>query len=110
MITKNDGRIDWNSSAVAIERLVRGLNPWPSAFTSLNGKGLKIWKSQVVTENAGQEKAPGCVLAAGAEGLDVQTGDGVLRITELQLEGKKRMAAGDFLRGHGIPAGTVLGA
>jgi methionyl-tRNA formyltransferase len=107
MITKADGRIDWTKDAVQIERQIRGLNPWPSAYSSLNGKGLKIWRAEVVDGDG--SPAAGTVVSSGTDGLDVQTGSGILRIKELQLEGRKRMAAGDFLRGRDIPAGTVLG-
>ncbi|MCC6095418.1 MAG: methionyl-tRNA formyltransferase [Eubacterium sp.] len=109
MIRKEDGKIDWSLPAARIECLVRGMNPWPSAFTSLNGKGLKIWKSHLDhTVPANPAAVPGTVLSIDG-GLLVQTGDGVLCITELQLEGKKRMQASDFLRGHAVETGTVLG-
>lgn len=107
MIRKEDGRIDWNMEAEAIERRVRGLNPWPSAYTSLNGKTLKIWRAEVLPRDS--EKAPGTVAEAGKNGLDVQTGKGMLRILEVQLEGKKRMDTDAFLRGCRVEAGAVMG-
>lgn len=107
MISKADGRIDWSLPARKLECFIRGMNPWPAAYTSLQGKGLKIWKSQVETGESGEK--PGTVLAADESGLLVQTGENALRITELQLEGKKRMKASDFLRGHSVKTGTVLG-
>lgn len=117
MITKADGLIDWTQDAAVIERYVRGLNPWPSAYTRLDGKILKIWKADVVSDSSffgegvrGKEK-PGTIpdSSAGAQkGLPVLAGKGVLLIRELQLEGKKRMSAEEFLRGRRIPAGTVL--
>ncbi|MDO4622088.1 MAG: methionyl-tRNA formyltransferase [Eubacteriales bacterium] len=108
MITKADGRIDWSKDAAAIERLVRGLNPWPSAFTALNGKSLKIWNSCVVdTEMC--SGTPGEVLQASGEEIRIATGKGVLAVTELQLEGKKRMKVSDFLRGRSVETGTILG-
>lgn len=106
MISKHDGKIDWNKSAVELERLVRGMNPWPSAFTGLNGKMLKIWKAAVVEEESGLE--PGCVVKTSKEGIFVQTGTGMLCIKELQLEGKKRMEADAFLRGYQIEEKTAL--
>ena len=102
MIRKEDGRIDWNLEAEAIERRIRGLNPWPSAYTELTGKILKIWRAEVLPKESGQ--APGTVTEAGKGGFCVQTGKGVLRLLEVQLEGKKRMDAQAFLRGfHAVP-------
>ena len=106
MISKELGNIDWNKSAVEIERLIRGLNPWPSAFTKLEGKTFKIWKAKVVSSNTG--KQPGCITSAGKEGLEVQTGEGVLSLLEVQLEGKKRMDVDAFLRGYKVEAGTCF--
>lgn len=107
MITKQMGRMDFTKSAAELERLVRGLNPWPSAYTSLNGKTLKVWKSFVSNEKT--DAAPGTVLKAGADGISVACADSVLVLTEIQLEGKKRMETEAFLRGHKIEAGIVLG-
>ena len=107
MISKEFGVIDWNKPAVEIERLIRGLNPWPSAYTKLDGKTFKIWKASVKAENSGKE--PGQVCNMSKEALDVQTGEGVLSLMEVQLEGKKRMDAGSFLRGYQVEVGTLLG-
>lgn len=121
MIVKEDGLIDWRKSAAEIERQVRGLDPWPGAYTRLDGKMFKILRSHVPAEGetnvSGYDKINqngnvpgiGSVLAAGKEGIDVCTGDGILRVTEVQLEGKKRMAAADFLRGHALEQGLLLG-
>ena len=104
MLTKEMGAIDWDKDAVSIERLIRGLSPWPSAYTHVHGKTLKIWRAEVV---AGDEtKAPGTVLTGGKGELLVQTGKDALKITELQLEGKKRMDTAAFLRGYTIEEGT----
>ena len=107
MIKKSDGLVDWRKSALQIERLVRGLNPWPSAFTYLGKKSLKLWSVKVDTAESGKE--PGTVFDIDKKGFKVQTGEGSLQILELQLEGKKRMAAADFLRGKAIEENTVLG-
>lgn len=107
MMTKELGKIDWSKDAAAIERLIRGLNPWPSAYTKLGDKTLKIWSAKV-HEGCGQ--TPGMVVESGKAGLFVQTGDGILEIRELQLEGKKRMSADAFLRGYAVPQGIVLGS
>jgi methionyl-tRNA formyltransferase len=106
MLTKDMGKIDWNKDACSIERLIRGLNPWPSAYTKLNGKTLKIWSAQVLKEQGGQE--PGTVLKARKDEFHIQTGDGVLAVRELQLEGKKRMDTAAFLRGYEIEEGKNL--
>lgn len=115
MLTKTMGDIDWSTSAVSIERLIRGLNPWPSAYTHWNGKTIKLWAASAVsgTEEeslmAGREDlADGTVLSSGKKGLFVKTGQGVLSIQELQLEGKKRMDVDAFLRGYAIPEGDVF--
>lgn len=115
MLTKTMGDIDWSASAVSIERLIRGLNPWPSAYTHWNGKTIKLWAASAVsgTEEeslmAGREDlADGTVLSSGKKGLLVKTGQGVLSIRELQLEGKKRMDVDAFLRGYAIPEGDVF--
>lgn len=115
MIKKELGAMDFGKSAVELERLVRGLNPWPSAYTRCGGKTLKIWKAAVApADNAVSEKnassvCPGTVVAVGKDRLAVQTGDGVLLLLEVQLEGKKRMPVGDFLRGYPLEEGTLLG-
>lgn len=106
MIRKTDGRIDWRMEAENIERLIRGLNPWPSAYTVLNQKTLKIWKASVLDVETGKE--PGMVTDAGKNGILVQTGKGVLRLEEIQLEGKKRMSCDAFLRGFELSIDTKL--
>ena len=115
-IPKSLGNIDWTSDAVSIERLVRGLNPWPSAYTRWNGKLLKIWESEVLpdcaTDGQGREKAfagqCGEVLEAEEDSLKIQTGSGILKINALQLEGKKRMDTAAFLRGYPVEPGCVM--
>ena len=106
-ISKSMGDIDWTMDAVSIERLVRGLNPWPSAFTRWNGKMLKIWEAKVLPDL--ETKAPcGSVISASDEGLKIQTGNGVLCVTSLQLEGKKRMDTAAFLRGYQVESGFIM--
>ena len=107
MISKKMGKINWKASAVEIERLIRGLNPWPSAYTFLDGKTLKIWRAAVL--HGGDAAEAGCVIQADDKALHVQTGEGILSLEEVQLEGKKRMKIADFLRGHAIVQGTRLG-
>lgn len=98
-ITKELGHIDFHKSAIEIERLIRGLNPWPSAFTRLDGKVLKIWDADVVSEEV--KESPGTLLKKNRT-LLVATGEGYLDIKELQLEGKKRMDSVSFLNGYQI--------
>lgn len=94
--------IDWTKPAKAIHDQVRGLTPWPATSTDiLNGETVKVFAVQETGEST--QKAPGTVLSAGKEGIDVSCGDGkVIRITELQAPGSRRMAAADYLRGHPI--------
>lgn len=107
MLLKSMGNIDWSKSAVAIERLVRGLNSWPSAYTSYHGKTMKIWASDVSDKTA--DGTPGMVIAVEKDAIYVKTGDGSLKITEVQLEGKKRMPVKDFLLGYQVKTGEMLG-
>ncbi len=106
ILDKSLGHIDFSQPAVKIERLIRGLNPWPSAYTSLEGKMLKIWDADV--EPAQENGVPGEIIAVRKDAILVQTGDGILAVKELQLEGKKRMTAESFLRGYEVKANIVL--
>lgn len=107
MIDKSMGDIDWKKSAVEIENLIRGLNPWPSAYTRLNGKTLKIWKA--LPEPGGEPQKAGCVYLVNKKELKIHTGDGVLSLLEVQLEGKKRMDIPSFLRGYEVLPSAKLG-
>ena len=107
MLTKQLGHIDFSDSAIKIERLIRGLNSWPSAYTIYNGKNLKIWKARVIDE--GQQDKPGVITQVTKDVLTVATGEKSLQILELQLEGKKRMPVNEFLRGYQLKKGTLLG-
>lgn len=104
-ITKELGHIDFTKSAEEIERLIRGLNPWPSAFTYLDEKVLKIWDADVIDEEVVEE--PGTIISTNKT-LKVATADGYLDIKELQLQGKKRMDVVSFLNGYKINS-TKLG-
>ncbi len=106
MMKKEDGRINWHCSATVIHNLVRGLSPWPGAFTLWDGQMLKI--GQTLAEE-GMAAEPGTVLSADAEGVCIACGQGVLRVRELQLAGKKKLPAGEFLRGTSLSAGAHLG-
>lgn len=110
MLTKSTGQIDFSKSAAQIERLIRGLNPWPSAYCYLDGKMLKIWEADVLdtvdTDTAGMEA--GAVVAVSRQDFTVKTGEGFLKIISVQLEGKKRMDTDAFLRGYALECGMVL--
>lgn len=104
MLKKEDGRIDWHRSAEEIHNQVRGLEPWPGGYTYLDGEVLKI-ADTAPEEGVGE---PGTVVSADPDGVRVACGGGVLKIGELQLPGKKRLPAGEFLRGRTIRCGTRL--
>ena len=106
MLTKELGNIDWTQSAEAIERLIRGLTPWPSAYSNWNGKVMKIWDAKVSNEES--DKEPGTIIKVEKDAFLVQTGKGALQVSELQIPGKKRMDAGAFLRGYQVEVGDVL--
>lgn len=106
MLNKTLGNIKWENSAVQIERLIRGLNPWPSAYTDWDGKVMKIWEASVVEEES--DELPGTVVKVEKDGFCVQTGKGQLKVLALQIPGKKRMDAAAFLRGYQIEEKTIL--
>lgn len=105
MLDKQMAVIDWSKSAHEIDCLIRGLNPWPIALTTLSGERLKVFAAEKAAGNG----EPGTVLEADPKkGLTVACGEGALKLTEIQLVGGKRMKANDFLRGHAIEVGTKL--
>ena len=109
-LKKEDGLIHWDMDALSIHNLIRGMNPWPGAYTTWHGKNLKVLRSRACEgETKDSETTPGIVLDASRDGLVVATGRGVLRITELQLEGGRAMRVEEFLRGHPIEHGDRLG-
>ncbi len=105
--SKADGRIDWTQPAVAIARLVRAADPWPGAHTTCRGEFLKVWKAVGGESKAAGE--PGVIVDASAQGIVVETGSGRLTIHELQPAGGRRMQAGEFLAGHALRVGEILG-
>jgi methionyl-tRNA formyltransferase len=106
-IAKAEAAIDWQRDALDVDRQVRAFNPFPGAFSTLGGEALKIWRGLPC---AGESAIPGNILACGAEGIDVACGKGVLRITELQRAGGKRLSAAAFLRGMSQPTGERFGS
>lgn len=107
MLDKEMGNIDFRKPAEHIERLIRGLDPWPSAYTKLSGKTLKLWKARV--KELASEAKPGEVVEVNKDSVVVMTGKDALEILELQLEGKKRLSAAEFLRGCRVEKGVILG-
>ena len=105
MLTKAMGLIDFTRSAKELDCFVRGMDPWPSAYTLLAGKTLKLWKVRAVD---GSGKA-GSVIEIGKESFTIACGEGAIEVLEVQLEGKKRMSAGDFLKGSTLNIGQELG-
>jgi len=105
-LQKAEAQIDWTQSAQVLSRTVRAFNPWPVAFTHIDNKNLRIWFAEAV--NTITDAAPGTVLTESREGIDVATGDGVLRIHQLQLPGSKTLDAGQFLNAHSL-LGIQLG-
>lgn len=114
IIKKQLGEIDWSKSARELECLIRGLNPWPSAYTNLDGKTLKIWsadvrKSEMESKETAGSQEPGTVVNITKNTVEVQTGQGILVLREVQLEGKKRMTTDAFLRGFSLETGAQFG-
>ena len=111
LITKDMGRLDFRRSAVVLDRQIRGMNPWPSAYTSYQSKQLKIWRAVPVLELSDEagEFQPGSICNVTKDFVEIRCGEGALRIAELQLEGKKRMSTHDFLLGVKMQVGEFLG-
>lgn len=108
-ITKEEGRIDWTASAYEIKNLIRGMNPWPGAYTFYNDNRLKVWFSEIYDSKTKPSVIPGTVVDTETEsGFIVQSGEGQLLINEVQPENKQRMSANDFLRGYDLQEGTLL--
>ena len=106
MLTKELGCLDMSDEAAKLERYIRGLNSWPSAYTGYQGKTLKIWRAEAIEEET--EKEPGTIVKVEKKSFCVQTGKGCLRIWEVQLEGKKRMDVSSFLCGVAVQEGEKL--
>lgn len=107
-LVKEDGLIDWSRNAFDIHNLVRGVTPWPGAYTILDGKTLKLFDSFIVARPGSEQ--PGTVLANPGDNLLVACGANAVSFAEVQLQGKKRMPVSDFLRGFNLGPGTLLGS
>lgn len=106
-LEKSAAELDWSRPARELERMVRAFNPWPVAFTYLDDQPLRIWQAQTHTATSG--RAPGFVLAAGDDGIDVACGDGMLRLLRVQRPGGRPMPVAAYLRAHPLPPGTRFG-
>ena len=107
LITKEMGKLDFTKTAAELDRLIRGLTPWPSAYTHYHGKQLKIWKA--IPMATAHKEAPGTILTVNKDSFEVAASEGSLKVMELQLEGKKRMTTHDFLLGVKVQPGELLG-
>lgn len=112
MLDKTIGNLNFSQPAEVLERYIRGLNPWPSAYTKLDGKTIKLWKAKVLPADQLPKEVrisePGTIVTVERDGFGILTGNGILFVTELQMEGKKRMTAEEFLRGYPLNTGTLL--
>jgi methionyl-tRNA formyltransferase len=105
-LTKDDGRVDWASSAGEIHNQIRGLHPWPHAFTFLDRQRFILLRSTASAENV--TAPPGTILEASGDRFCVAAGSGVLNVLEIQVEGRRPMSAREFLAGHPLPNGAVF--
>lgn len=108
-LRKSDGEIDWTRPVLQIHNQVRGLNPWPGAYTFYQGELLKVWTTHPLMERGAGKGGAGEVLAVGEEGIRVRTGEGELLIQELQPESRRQMRVKEYLAGHSLVPGMVLG-
>ena len=108
IMNKSLGNIDWKKSAIDIHNLVRGINPWPSAYTTYEGQTMKIWKTKVIDKNS--DKDPGTIISVDKEGINVSTSEGMLQIKEIQMAGKKRMEVPEYIKGNNINTDIILGS
>lgn len=108
---REDGRVDWPRPALEIDRHIRAMNPWPAAFTDIPLAGGEVARLKIFAADAetGLPVLPGTILHADAAGIDIATGDGAMRLREVQGEGGRRMSAGEWLRGHAVALGGICG-
>jgi methionyl-tRNA formyltransferase len=104
-IRKEEATIDWTASAVAVDRQVRAFNAWPVAETQWNGRQLRVWEAMPVSSRS--DASPGTVVSAQPAGIDVATGDGVLRLTRVQIAGRNATSAADFINAHRMEGGVL---
>jgi len=108
-LQKGDGRIDWSRPALEIVNLIHGVNPWPGAYTIVDGEALKVWRADFAGGTRQERTEPGTVIVASPRlGLVVAGGDGMVLLTEVQARGKRRMRGRDYLSGHSLKEGSRL--
>ena len=107
MLSKETGHIDWHKSAQEIHNLIRGLNSWPVAWSIKDGKNYKFWRTRAEAKHSGQ--APGTVTEIRKNSFCIAAGEGCVEVLEIQPPSKKRMSAGDLVRGHGVAIGDIFG-
>jgi methionyl-tRNA formyltransferase len=106
MLSKADGHLDFRESPEKLERLIRGLDPWPGAYTVYNGSIMKIWEALPINEYNSHE--PGTIIGISEDSIDVSAGGNVLRITGIQMPGKKKMKIREYLKGNKIEKFNIL--
>ena len=106
MVFKQEGKIDFTRQPEAVEPLIRGFDPWPGAFCEYEDMVMKLWKAQPLCENTGKE--PGTIIEVSARGIKIACGDGALLVSEIQIQGKKRVAVSEYLKGTQIKEGIIL--
>ena len=106
MVFKQEGKIDFTRQPEAVERLIRGFDPWPGAFCEYEDMVMKLWKAQPLCENTGKE--PGTIIEVSARGIKIACGDGTLLVSEIQIPGQKRVAVSEYLKGNQIKEGIIL--
>ncbi|WP_373598383.1 methionyl-tRNA formyltransferase [Paraclostridium bifermentans] len=107
IMDKSLGNIDWKKPAKEIHNLIRGVNPWPSAYTTYENQTMKIWKTKVLNEKSNNE--PGTIISVDKEGIKVCTADNLILISEIQMSGKKRMIVSEYIKGNTINTDIILG-
>lgn len=107
MLSKKEGHLDFSQSPERLERTIRAFDPWPGSYGYLGDKMMKLWKAEV--PGIQTDAADGTLVAAGDAGIDIAAGGGILRVTEIQMPGKKRVVVNAYLKGNSIEIGTVLG-
>lgn len=108
MIKKDTGLIQWNKASVDIHNLVRGTNPWPGAYTFYKGERMRIWATEIL-DSFQSETKPGCIMKVDKDGLIISTIVNFIKITEIQFDSSKRMSVEEYIRGHRINEGEILG-
>ena len=106
MVFKQEGKIDFTQQPEAVERLIRGFDPWPGAFCEYEDIVMKLWKAQPLRKNTGKE--PGTITEVSSQGIRIACGDGALLVSEIQVPGKKRVAVSEYLKGNQIKEGIIL--